>query len=72
MYKIKQIPEDFVVREISNFNDDYDVLFNLATHKIIDKNLDDQKILMKYINHFRYRGFENNIILKVIKNMKKI
>jgi len=73
IYELKTngISSEIIDDSLSNFNNDYDVLFNLATHKIIDKNLDDQKILMKYINHFRYRGFENNIILKVIKNMKK-
>jgi len=73
MYELKTngVSSEIINDNLSYFNDDYDVLLNLATHKIIDKKLDNQKILMKYVNHFRYRGFENNIILKVIKNIKK-
>ena len=61
----------FIISEyLNNFIDDYDVLFKLASGKILNENLNDQKILAKYINHFKYRGFDSNIILKVIKNIK--
>ena len=53
-----------------NFIKDDDILFEFAKTKILDKNLDDKKILTKYINHFRSRGFESEVILKVIKKIK--
>ena len=53
-----------------NFIKDDDILFEFAKTKILDKNLDDKKILTKYVNHFRSRGFESEVILKVIKKIK--
>ena len=68
--KSNGISSSIISEYLNNFIDDYDVLFKLASDKILNENLNDQKILAKYINHFKYRGFDNNIILKVIKNIK--
>ena len=48
-----------------------DVLFEFAQMKISNKNLEDQKILMKYVNHFKSRGFNDNVILKVIEKIRE-
>jgi hypothetical protein len=42
--------------------------YNLRINKI---NLEDQKVLFRYINNFRARGFEGDTILKVIENIKR-
>jgi len=68
--KSNGISSSIISEYLNNFIDDYDVLFKLASGKILNENLNDQKILAKYINHFKYRGFDSNIILKVIKNIK--
>ena len=68
--KSNGISSSIISEYLNNFIDDYDVLFKLASDKILNENLNDQKILAKYINHFKYRGFDNNIILKVVKNIK--
>jgi len=72
IYELKSngISSYLISEYLNNFIDDYDVLFKLASDKILNENLNNQKILTKYINHFKYRGFDNNIILKVIKNIK--
>ena len=68
--KSNGISSSIISEYLNNFIDDYDVLFKLASDKILNENLNDQKILAKYINHFKYKGFDNNIILKIIKNIK--
>ena len=54
------------------FIDDRDILSELVKYKILDKDISDQKVLMKLINHFRSKGFDNNIILEVINNVQDI
>ena len=54
------------------FIDDRDILSELVRYKILDKDISDQKVLMKLINHFRSKGFDNNIILEVINNVQDI
>jgi regulatory protein len=54
------------------FIDDRDILSELVKYKILDKDISDQKVLMKLINHFRSKGFDNNIILEVINNLQDI
>ena len=54
------------------FIDDHDVLSELVKYKILDKDISDQKVLVKFINHFRSKGFDNNIILEVINNIQDI
>ena len=72
IYELKSngISSELINDNLSSFNDDYEVLFDLASTKIVKKRLEDQKILMKYVNQFKSRGFEDNIILKVINNIK--
>ena len=54
------------------FLDDRDILSELVKYKILDKDISDQKVLTKFINHFRSKGFDNNIILEVINNVQDI
>ena len=54
------------------FIDDRDILSELVRYKILDKDISDQKVLMKLINHFRSKGFDNDIILEVINNVQDI
>ena len=72
IYELKSngISSELINDSIRNFNDDYDVLFKLAKTRIIDIDFDDDKKLAKYANNFRSRGFDNNIILKVINKIK--
>ena len=53
------------------FIDDYEILLNLASYKINKQDLGNDKILRKYINFFKSRGFEESVILKVIKKFQK-
>jgi hypothetical protein len=46
------------------------VLFELVKFKNLDKNLNNEKNLAKFVNKFRLRGFENSTILEVINNIK--
>ena len=55
---------------LENFIDDYNVLFELVKFKNLDKNLNNEKNLAKFVNKFRLRGFENSTILEVINNIK--
>ncbi len=73
IYELKSngISSEVINDNLSSFNDDYEVLFDLASTKIVKKRLEDQKILMKYVNQFKSRGFEDSIILKVINNIKQ-
>ena len=72
IYELKSngISSELINDSIKNFNDDYDVLFKLAKTRIIGIDFDDDKKLAKYANNFRSRGFDNNIILKVINKIK--
>ena len=72
IYELKSngISSELINDSIRNFNDDYDVLFKLAKTRIIGIDFDDDKKLAKYANNFRSRGFDNNIILKVINKIK--
>ena len=65
------ITKELINDNLSQFNDDYVVLFEFAQMKISNKNLEDQKVLMKYINHFKSRGFNDNVILKVIEKIRE-
>ena len=57
-------------KKLENFKDDYNILFEFARSKINNVDLNDKKILMKYLNNFKSRGFDNSIISKVLKNIK--
>ena len=65
------IAKELINDNLNQFNDDYEVLFKFAQMKSSNKNLEDQKILMKYVNHFKSRGFNDNVILKVIEKIRK-
>ena len=65
------ITKELINDNLNEFNDDYEVLFEFAQMRISNKNLEDQKILMKYVNQFKSRGFNDNIILKVIEKIRK-
>ena len=65
------ITKELINDNLNQFNDDYEVLFEFAQMKISNKNLEDQKILMKYVNHFKSRGFNDNVILKVIDKIRE-
>ena len=72
IYELKSngISSELIKDSIKNFIDDYDVLFKLAQIRITDIDFDDDQKLAKYANNFRSRGFDNNIILKVINKIK--
>ena len=55
---------------MENFEDDYDILFEFAQSKINNVDLNDHKTFMKFINNFKSRGFDTNIISKVLKKIK--
>ena len=73
IYELKSngISPGLIDKNLYKFIDDYDVLLDFAKFKIRDKNLEDQKVLFRYINNFRARGFEGDTILKVIENIKR-
>ena len=73
IYELKSngITKELINDNLNQFNDDYEVLFEFAQMKISNKNLEDQKILMKYVNHFKSRGFNDNVILKVIEKIRE-
>ena len=54
------------------FIDDYEILLNLASYKINKQDLGNDKILRKYINFFKSRGFEESVIFKSYKKIFKI
>ncbi len=56
---------------LSIFENDYNILYELAKIKINNQDLENQKNKYRYINFFLGRGFEMYIILKVIKNYEK-
>jgi len=66
------ISSELINNNAHYFIDDRDVLSELVKYKILDKDISDQKVLMKLINHFRSKGFDNNIILEVISNVQDI
>jgi len=68
--KLNGIDAELINKNFDNFKDDFDVLYNLAKRKIIDYKFDDQKKMLKYVNFFKSRGFDNNTILKVINILK--
>jgi regulatory protein len=72
IYELKSngISSDLIDINLCKFTDDYDVLFEFAKFKTRDKNLEDQKVLARYVNNFKARGFDSSIILKVIENIK--
>ena len=72
IYELKSngISAELISVNLHKFTDDFDILFEFAKYKTHDKNLDDQKILMKYMNNFKARGFDSSIILKVMENIK--
>lgn len=72
IYELKSngISSEIINNHMENFKDDYNILFEFARSKINNVDLNDKKILMKYLNNFKSRGFDNNIILKVLKNIK--
>ncbi len=72
IYELKSngVSSEIINNKIKNFNDDYSVLYNLAKAKLMDVNLDDEKIFTKYVNNFKSRGFEYSTILKVLKKIK--
>ncbi len=68
--KLNGIDTEIINKNFYNFKDDFDVLYNLAKRKILDYKFDDQKKMLKYVNFFKSRGFDNNTILKVINILK--
>ena len=66
------ISSELINNNAHYFTDDRDILSELVKYKILDKDISDQKVLMKLINHFRSKGFDNNIILEVINNVQDI
>ena len=66
------ISSELINNNAHYFIDDRDILSELVKYKILDKDISDQKVLMKLINHFRSKGFDNNIILEVINNVQDI
>ena len=66
------ISSELINNNAQYFIDDRDILSELVKYKILDKDISDQKVLMKLINHFRSKGFDNNIILEVINNVQDI
>jgi regulatory protein len=72
IYELKSngISSDLIDINLCKFTDDYDVLFELAKFKTCDKNLEDKKVLARYVNNFKARGFNSSTILKVIENIK--
>ena len=66
------ISSELINNNAHYFIDDRDVLSELVKYKILDKDISDQKVLMKLINYFRSKGFDNNIILEVINNVQDI
>ena len=72
IYELKSngISSEIINNHMENFKDDYNILFKFAQSKINNVDLNDKKILMKYSNNFKSRGFDNSIISKVLKNIK--
>ena len=72
IYELKSngISSEIINNHMENFKDDYNILFEFARSKINNVDLNDKKILMKYSNNFKSRGFDNSIISKVLKNIK--
>lgn len=72
IYELKSngISSEIINNHMENFKDDYNILFEFAQSKINNVDLNDKKILMKYLNNFKSRGFDNSIISKVLKNIK--
>ena len=72
IYELKSngISSEIINNHMENFKDDYNILFEFAQSKINNVDLNDKKILMKYSNNFKSRGFDNSIISKVLKNIK--
>jgi regulatory protein len=72
IYELKSngIDTELISENLSKFIDDYEILSNLALNKVNKQDLKDEKVIIKFMNHFKSRGFDNNIILKVINNMK--
>ena len=66
------ISSELINNNAHYFIDDRDILSELVKYKILDKDISDQKVLMKLINYFRSKGFDNNIILEVINNVQDI
>ena len=66
------ISSELINNNAHYFIDDRDILSELVKYKILDKDISDQKVLMKLINHFRSKGFDNDIILEVINNVQDI
>ena len=72
IYELKSngISSEIINNHMENFKDDYNILFKFAQSKINNVDLNDKKILIKYLNNFKSRGFDNSIISKVLKNIK--
>ena len=72
IYELKSngISSEIINNHMENFKDDYNILFEFARSKINNVDLNDKKILIKYLNNFKSRGFDNSIISKVLKNIK--
>ena len=72
IYELKSngISSEIINNHMENFKDDYNILFEFAQSKINNVDLNDKKILIKYLNNFKSRGFDNSIISKVLKNIK--
>tara|TARA_Y100000992_G_scaffold232187_1_gene163226 strand:- start:1207 stop:1662 length:456 start_codon:yes stop_codon:yes gene_type:complete len=72
VYELKSngISTELINNYMENFEDDYDILFEFAQSKINNVDLNDHKTFMKFINNFKSRGFDTNIISKVLKKIK--
>ena len=73
IYELKSngISSELITQKNYKFADDYEILLDLANYKIDKQSLNDEKILRKYVNYFKSRGFGESVILKVIKKFKK-
>lgn len=73
IYELKSngISSHLIDINLNKFIDDYDILLNYAKFKILNKNLENQKVLFRYVSNFRARGFDSDTISKVIENIKR-
>tara|TARA_Y200000002_G_scaffold185582_1_gene153254 strand:+ start:677 stop:1132 length:456 start_codon:yes stop_codon:yes gene_type:complete len=72
IYELKSngISSEIINNHMERFRDDYNILYEFAQSKINNVDLNDKKILTKYLNNFKSRGFDRSIISKVLKNIK--
>lgn len=62
-----EIIEDYVEKFCDS---DYDVAYKLAIKRFGDKDLNDEKLRRRFISFFKTRGFDSNLIIKLIDKLK--